>query len=152
MTYHVLIHHSTDPKIRRSLIAVAVINIVVNIPQALLVWFQCSPVDALWDPAQQAQCDHRKSVYYTYFVGAVAAVIVAVAVEGSGDALVVRAAELTALAGADVASRGGVLVDRSIAAVVLSVTDPEGGDAASTAGALEEPGSAVTDGAVGRLV
>lgn len=73
-TYHVLIHHSTDPKIRRSLIAVAVINIVVNIPQALLVWFQCSPVDALWDPAQQAQCDHRKSVYYTYFVGAVAAI------------------------------------------------------------------------------
>lgn len=64
----------SNPKIRRSLIAVAVINIVVNIPQALLVWFQCSPVDALWDPAQQAQCDHRKSVYYTYFVGAVAAI------------------------------------------------------------------------------
>lgn len=49
-------------------------NIVVNIPQVLLVWFQCSPVDALWDPLRQAQCNHTKSVYYTYFVGAVAAI------------------------------------------------------------------------------
>lgn len=64
----------SNPKIRRSLIAVAVVNIVVNIPQVLLVWFQCSPVDALWDPLRQAQCDHRKSVYYTYFVGAIAAI------------------------------------------------------------------------------
>lgn len=46
----------------------------MNIPQILLVWFQCSPVDALWDPARQTQCDHRKSVYYTYFVGAIAAI------------------------------------------------------------------------------
>lgn len=63
----------TDPKIRRSLVAVAVANIVLNIPQVLLVWLQCNPVDALWDPLRQAQCDHRKSVYYTYFVGAIAA-------------------------------------------------------------------------------
>ncbi|KAJ5637733.1 hypothetical protein N7490_007612 [Penicillium lividum] len=63
----------SNPKIRRSLIAVAILNIVLNIPQALLVWFQCSPVDALWDPLRQADCDHRKSVYYTYFVGAIAA-------------------------------------------------------------------------------
>jgi hypothetical protein len=62
-----------DPKIRRSLIAVAVFNIVVNIPQVLMVWFQCTPVTALWDPLQQDKCDHRKSVYYTYFVGGVAA-------------------------------------------------------------------------------
>lgn len=51
----------------------AVLNIVLNIPQVLLVWFQCTPVDALWDPLRQDHCDHRKSVYYTYFVGAVAA-------------------------------------------------------------------------------
>jgi hypothetical protein len=70
----VLITHSIDPKIRRSLLAVAVLNIILNIPQALLVWFQCSPVDALWDPMRQTQCDHRKSVYYTYFVGAIAAI------------------------------------------------------------------------------
>ena len=38
-----------------------------------MIWFQCSPVDALWDPLRQSHCDHRKSVYYTYFVGAVAA-------------------------------------------------------------------------------
>lgn len=62
-----------DPKIRRSLIAVAAFNIVVNIPQVLMVWFQCTPVTALWDPLQQDKCDHRKSVYYTYFVGGVAA-------------------------------------------------------------------------------
>ncbi|KAJ6008220.1 hypothetical protein N7540_012196 [Penicillium herquei] len=63
----------SNPKIRRSLIAVAVLNIVLNIPQLLMVWFQCSPVDSLWDPLKQADCDHRKSVYYTYFVGAIAA-------------------------------------------------------------------------------
>lgn len=38
-----------------------------------MVWFQCTPVTALWDPLQQDKCDHRKSVYYTYFVGAIAA-------------------------------------------------------------------------------
>ena len=48
-------------------------NVVANIPQILLIWFQCTPSDALWDPLRQSQCDHRKSVYYTYFVGAVAA-------------------------------------------------------------------------------
>ncbi|GLI80374.1 hypothetical protein PoHVEF18_008728 [Penicillium ochrochloron] len=63
----------SNPKIRKSLIAVAVLNIVLNIPQVLMVWFQCTPVTALWDPLLQDQCDHRKSVYYTYFVGAVAA-------------------------------------------------------------------------------
>ncbi|KAJ5669969.1 uncharacterized protein N7477_005332 [Penicillium maclennaniae] len=63
-----------NPKIRKSLVAVAVLNIVLNIPQILLVWFQCRPVDALWDPLRQSDCDHRKSVYYTYFVGAVAAI------------------------------------------------------------------------------
>ncbi|KAJ5720715.1 uncharacterized protein N7483_008649 [Penicillium malachiteum] len=63
----------SNPKIRRSLIAVAVLNIVLNIPQLLMVWFQCSPVDSLWDPLKQADCDHRKSVYYTYLVGAIAA-------------------------------------------------------------------------------
>ncbi|KAJ5102558.1 hypothetical protein N7532_003087 [Penicillium argentinense] len=62
-----------NPRIRKSLIAVAALNIVLNIPQVLMVWFQCSPVDALWDPLRQDQCDHRKSVYYTYFVGAIAA-------------------------------------------------------------------------------
>jgi hypothetical protein len=64
----------TDPKIRRSLIIVAGLNIVLNLPQILLVWFQCSPPSALWDPLRQGQCDHAKSVYYTYFVGAVAAI------------------------------------------------------------------------------
>ncbi|KAJ5280743.1 hypothetical protein N7478_006115 [Penicillium angulare] len=63
----------SNPKIRRSLIAVAVLNIVLNIPQVLMVWFQCTPVNSLWNPLQQADCDHRKSVYYTYVVGAVAA-------------------------------------------------------------------------------
>lgn len=62
-----------DPKIRKSLIAVAVLNIVLNIPQVMMVWFQCTPVTALWDPARQDQCNHKKSVYYTYFVGAIAA-------------------------------------------------------------------------------
>lgn len=62
-----------DPKIRKSLIIIAAVNVIVNIPQVLLIWFQCSPVDALWDPLRQAQCDHRKSVYSTYFVGGVAA-------------------------------------------------------------------------------
>lgn len=68
-----LIQIATDPKIRRSLVAVAVLNIILNIPQCLLVWLQCTPIDALWDPLRQDQCDHRKSVYYTYFAGAVAA-------------------------------------------------------------------------------
>lgn len=63
-----------DPKIRRSLIAVAVLNIVLNIPQIVLAWFQCHPPNALWDPVRQGQCDHSTSVYYTYFAGAVAAV------------------------------------------------------------------------------
>ncbi|EPS31718.1 hypothetical protein PDE_06675 [Penicillium oxalicum 114-2] len=62
-----------NPRIRKSLIAVAIINIAVNIPQALLVWLQCSPVSALWDPLRQDRCDHRKNVYYNYFVGAIAA-------------------------------------------------------------------------------
>ena len=48
-------------------------NVVLNIPQVFLVWFQCTPSDALWDPLRQTQCDHRRNVYYTYFVGAVAA-------------------------------------------------------------------------------
>lgn len=62
-----------DLKIRRSLIAVAVLNIVLNIPQIVLAWFQCTPPNALWDPLRQSQCDHRRSVHYTYFAGAVAA-------------------------------------------------------------------------------
>ena len=62
-----------DPKIRRSLIAVAVLNIVLNVPQVLLAWFQCHPPNALWDPLRQDQCDHSTSVHYTYFAGAVAA-------------------------------------------------------------------------------
>lgn len=69
----ILIFNTLDPKIRRSLIAVAVLNIVLNIPQLLMVWFQCTPVNSLWNPLKQADCDHRKSVYYTYFVGAIAA-------------------------------------------------------------------------------
>ena len=52
----------------------AIFNIVVNIPQALMVWFQCHPVDALWDPLRQDYCNHSYNVNYTYFVGAVAAV------------------------------------------------------------------------------
>lgn len=48
-------------------------NIVVNIPQVVLVWFQCDPPNALWDPLQQDKCDYRRNAYYTYFVGAVAA-------------------------------------------------------------------------------
>ncbi|KAJ5513692.1 hypothetical protein N7463_003244 [Penicillium fimorum] len=63
-----------DPKIRRSLIVVAALNIILNIPQILMAWFQCSPPSALWDPLRQNQCDHTRSVYYTYFIGAVAAV------------------------------------------------------------------------------
>ncbi|KAJ5908794.1 hypothetical protein N7495_001476 [Penicillium taxi] len=62
----------SNPKIRRSLMALAVFNIVVNIPQILLNWLQCSPPHALWDPLLQDQCAHWKSVHYTYFVGAVA--------------------------------------------------------------------------------
>ena len=62
------------PKIRRSLIAVAALNIIVGIPQVLLVWFQCDPVLSLFDPMQQDNCNHRKSVYSTYLTGAVAAV------------------------------------------------------------------------------
>ncbi|KAJ5656776.1 hypothetical protein N7507_008726 [Penicillium longicatenatum] len=61
-------------RIRQSLVAVAVLNIVINIPQVLLAWFQCSPPKALWDPNRQDLCDHRTSVHYTYFVGAVAAI------------------------------------------------------------------------------
>lgn len=63
----------TDPKIRRSLIAVAVLNIILNIPQILLAWFQCTPPNALWDPLRQDQCNHVTSVRYSYFAGAVAA-------------------------------------------------------------------------------
>lgn len=63
-----------DRRIRQSLVTVAVLNIVINIPQVLLAWFQCSPPKALWDPNRQDLCDHRTSVHYTYFVGAVAAV------------------------------------------------------------------------------
>lgn len=63
-----------DRRIRQSLVAVAVLNIVINIPQILLAWFQCSPPKALWDPNRQDLCDHRTSVHYTYFVGAVAAI------------------------------------------------------------------------------
>ncbi|KAJ5580039.1 uncharacterized protein N7459_006024 [Penicillium hispanicum] len=62
-----------NPKIRHSLIFVAALNIVINIPQILLAWFQCSPPSALWDPARQSQCNHSTSIHYTYFVGAVAA-------------------------------------------------------------------------------
>ena len=39
-----------------------------------MVWFQCQPVEALWDPALQNHCNHKYNVNYTYFVGAVAAV------------------------------------------------------------------------------
>lgn len=49
------------------------VNIIVNIPQVVLVWFQCDPPNALWDPLQQEKCDYRRNAYYTYFVGAVAA-------------------------------------------------------------------------------
>ena len=62
-----------DPKIRRSLIIVAAFNIVINIPQVILAWFQCTPPSALWDPLRQNQCNHTTAVHYTYFVGAVAA-------------------------------------------------------------------------------
>lgn len=64
----------TDPKIRRSLIAVGAANIILSIPQILLAWFQCSPPNALWDPLRQDQCNHVTSVRYSYFIGAVAAV------------------------------------------------------------------------------
>lgn len=63
----------TDPKIRRSLIAVGAANIILSIPQILLAWFQCSPPNALWDPLRQDQCNHVTSVRYSYFIGAVAA-------------------------------------------------------------------------------
>ncbi|KAJ6108446.1 hypothetical protein N7523_009769 [Penicillium sp. IBT 18751x] len=63
-----------NPKIRKSLIAVAALNIILNIPQILLPWFQCSPPNALWDPARQSQCNHNTSIHYTYFVGSVAAI------------------------------------------------------------------------------
>ncbi|KAJ5579520.1 uncharacterized protein N7459_005505 [Penicillium hispanicum] len=66
-------NQQSNPRIRQSLIAVATINIVLNIPQLVMVWFQCSPVDALWDPLRQSQCDNHKSVYYTYFIGTIAA-------------------------------------------------------------------------------
>ncbi|OQE29709.1 hypothetical protein PENSTE_c002G03056 [Penicillium steckii] len=62
-----------NPKIRRSLIAVAAINIIFSIPQVILPWFQCKPPNALWDPALQNQCNHLTSVRYSYFIGAVAA-------------------------------------------------------------------------------
>lgn len=64
---------STDPKIRRSLIAVAAINIIFSIPQIILPWFQCKPPNALWNPALQDQCNPLASVRYSYFIGAVAA-------------------------------------------------------------------------------
>jgi hypothetical protein len=53
---------------------VAALNIILNIPQVILAWFQCSPPSALWDPSRQSQCNHNTSVHYTYFVGAVAAI------------------------------------------------------------------------------
>ncbi|OQE46922.1 hypothetical protein PENCOP_c001G05384 [Penicillium coprophilum] len=68
------LNSQSNPKIRRSLIVVAALNIILNIPQILMAWFQCSPPSALWDPLHQNQCNHTRSVYYTYFVGAVAAV------------------------------------------------------------------------------
>lgn len=46
---------------------------VVNIPQVLLVWLQCDPVHALWDPLRQDQCNFKFNVYTNYCVGAVAA-------------------------------------------------------------------------------
>lgn len=66
-------HLHVDPKIRRCLIAVAILNTILNIPQIVLPWFQCDPPKALWDPSRQNDCDPRISVYYTYFAGAVAA-------------------------------------------------------------------------------
>lgn len=39
-----------------------------------MVWFQCDPPDALWDPLRQNKCDYSINEKYTYFVGAVAAV------------------------------------------------------------------------------
>ncbi|CAI7655499.1 unnamed protein product [Penicillium glandicola] len=68
------LNSQSNPKIRRSLIVVAALNIILNIPQVLMAWFQCSPPSALWDPLRQNQCNHTTSVNYTYFVGAVAAV------------------------------------------------------------------------------
>ncbi|KAL2782683.1 hypothetical protein BJX66DRAFT_345611 [Aspergillus keveii] len=61
------------PKVRSSLLAIASINIITSIPILFIVWFQCSPVNALWDPRRQGQCDYRVSVYYTYVVGSIAA-------------------------------------------------------------------------------
>lgn len=56
------------------MIGFAAVNIIVNIPQVIIVWFQCDPPDALWDPLRQHQCDYRINSYYTFFVGAVAAI------------------------------------------------------------------------------
>ncbi|KAJ5161944.1 hypothetical protein N7492_007336 [Penicillium capsulatum] len=67
------INGQSNPKIRKSLIAIAVINVVVNIPQAAIVWLQCSPPDAILDPERQHLCDYRRNAYYTAFVGAIAA-------------------------------------------------------------------------------
>lgn len=64
----------THPNIKWTLIGIAIFNVVVNIPQILMVWFQCDPPLALFDPLQQDRCDHTFNVYYTYFVGAVAAI------------------------------------------------------------------------------
>jgi hypothetical protein len=72
LTLHFLL--LKDPKIRKSLIAVAALNIILNIPQVILAWFQCSPPSALWDPSRQSQCNHTTSVRYSYFVGALAAI------------------------------------------------------------------------------
>ncbi|KAI9662267.1 MAG: hypothetical protein M1821_008434 [Bathelium mastoideum] len=62
-----------DPKIRRSLIILAVANFLIAIPIAIYSQFHCSPVSALWDPLQQDRCNARAYVLLSYVIGAVAA-------------------------------------------------------------------------------
>ncbi|KAI9687093.1 MAG: hypothetical protein M1822_002503 [Bathelium mastoideum] len=61
------------PKIRRSLIILAVANFLIAIPIAIYSQFHCSPVSALWDPLQQDRCNARAYVLLSYVIGAVAA-------------------------------------------------------------------------------
>ncbi|KAI9652365.1 MAG: hypothetical protein M1831_006843 [Alyxoria varia] len=48
-------------------------NLIITVPNIFLVWFQCSPPNALWDITRQHDCNPKPQIFYSYFLGAYAA-------------------------------------------------------------------------------
>ncbi|KAJ5885500.1 hypothetical protein N7495_010010 [Penicillium taxi] len=63
-----------NPKTRLSLYIVGGVNVLFAIPQLVIIWTQCSPVNALWDPNRQELCHTSRAAWYTAFLGAIAAI------------------------------------------------------------------------------